>query len=1309
MAPKASNATGHAVNLDTLHDALSTILDQAQLSVANHRKNCVALYKLHIAAAAISQPGRKGSAPSYTGEQAFGDVFMLLIGRVLMVKKGLVVGDRIVKFVGAYAKFINEKAAEEAAKHPDADDNDDTLSSRFLARLLTWLFDGFLAKNKVVRYRSVQLVSEMISHLGELDEETYTTLRSQLIDRVNDKEPIIRAHAVIALSKLVGSEDPSEVPNDEPTILITVLEVLCGDPSPEVRRAALVNIPLTAETLEVILSRTRDTDPVTRKLVYSTVLQTRLTHPRQLSIAQREQVVKHGLGDREPGTRLAAGKLVASWLDAIMVEDEAKERDEDSWVGDDGGVMRGFVAFLRIFDVVGPGEEVAVDAVQSIFVTRPEYLDIFTFSASYWKDLTAESAVLARVFIEHCLKTNGEARLETASVPVVTEFAFYVQEVYNALLRLMQEEAEARTLDDEDEQERDEREELMVKTEVILGELLAIAVKLDYADEIGRRKTLTVVRDMLAHPQLPESLIPKCMDVLQAITPSERELIRIVVEIIIEHRDGDDDQVGGLEGMTSVSESQSDITHSTIRREKSMRRAKGRDDMSPEEAMEADVIDLRCLALCIAMLERVHGDFDDNSTLQGILGDLIIPAVKRKELLMRERALISLGLCCLIAKNMALGSFQLFLNQVQNSPVDLRLKVLQLVFDLLVMYEQEFFGRPEIADRIITFLLQTLETDESPVIQAVLCIGISKLLLAGFVDDPRVLTSLILVYVSPATADNHELRQCLSYFFPVYCYSSTDNQCRLQSVFMSAYDQVVRVHEELDDGQEMITPLQFALLLTDWLDPDKTAAAQGTVKTASRNIHMDLAVDVLRALFDEERTADNQKVLCQLLSHLSMNPEANSRSLHKVHILLYYLEERRLIENTTTEKLVARFRSRFQKAFGSKIGEPEPSLMDEDDFQELFEYIGAEPKQYLQQIERERDNRPPAPAADDEDQDGGGSQAESALDKGQDETRSPATKPAKRKSATNKVPVSDSSASDSPSSEDEQEPEVDVGSDREQANMVSEPIQPESQSSQRGTPSSNTDGREVTKEGWETEHDDNVEDDDEGEVVAKPPKKVANGNKRKTVAKRTTRKVKAAPTTPDPEAPDEVPKRKAAPRARSQPKRNGRSQGDARKAAKASSSRSSGGASVPAQETPVPSDAEEDANDARPIPVTPMKKHTKRLRSPGAKQAIMSPIRKRQSRQSRQTTGAAKTRRGERHDDDDDEDDDEHGDEDVDEGPTRSPTPSPVKGGRSRVKRPPPTGAPSKTQVKSRSRKTAEAPEPREVAPRRTRAQTRST
>ena len=82
----------------------------------------------------------------------------------------------------------------------------------------------------------------------------------------------------------------------------------------------------------------------------------------------------------------------------------------------------------------------------------------------------------------------------------------------------------------------------------------------------------------------------------------------------------------------------------------------------------------------------------------------------------------------------------------------------------------------------MTFILQMLETEESDQVQCVLCIGICKLLLSGQVTDTRVLASLILTYVSPATADNAELRQCLSYFFPVYCYSAATNQRRMQQV-----------------------------------------------------------------------------------------------------------------------------------------------------------------------------------------------------------------------------------------------------------------------------------------------------------------------------------------------------------------------------------------------------------------------------------------------------------------------------------------------------------------------------------------------
>lgn len=45
---------------------------------------------------------------------------------------------------------------------------------------------------------------------------------------------------------------------------------------------------------------------------------------------------------------------------------------------------------------------------------------------------------------------------------------------------------------------------------------------------------------MLAHPQLPYGIIDRCLDVLKEIMPSERDLIRLIVEIIVELREGDE-------------------------------------------------------------------------------------------------------------------------------------------------------------------------------------------------------------------------------------------------------------------------------------------------------------------------------------------------------------------------------------------------------------------------------------------------------------------------------------------------------------------------------------------------------------------------------------------------------------------------------------------------------------------------------------------------------------------------------------------------------------------------------------------------
>ena len=71
-----------------------------------------------------------------------------------------------------------------------------------------------------------------------------------------------------------------------------------------------------------------------------------------------------------------------------------------------------------------------------------------------------------------------------------------MQEAYNALLAVLEEMETAKLLRAGLEEEEDEEmEEELTKREVIMGELLKMVLKLDYGDEIGRRKVFSVVSE----------------------------------------------------------------------------------------------------------------------------------------------------------------------------------------------------------------------------------------------------------------------------------------------------------------------------------------------------------------------------------------------------------------------------------------------------------------------------------------------------------------------------------------------------------------------------------------------------------------------------------------------------------------------------------------------------------------------------------------------------------------------------------------------------------------------------------------------
>lgn len=96
---------------DAIETTLPKIFDQAQSSIVNHQKNSVALYKLHLKASELRQSSSSGRGEKLVGERFFEETICDMMSRVLLVKKGQVVADRIAKFLGAYIKVLVEKSA----------------------------------------------------------------------------------------------------------------------------------------------------------------------------------------------------------------------------------------------------------------------------------------------------------------------------------------------------------------------------------------------------------------------------------------------------------------------------------------------------------------------------------------------------------------------------------------------------------------------------------------------------------------------------------------------------------------------------------------------------------------------------------------------------------------------------------------------------------------------------------------------------------------------------------------------------------------------------------------------------------------------------------------------------------------------------------------------------------------------------------------------------------------------------------------------------------------------------------------------
>lgn len=452
---------------------------------------------------------------------------------------------------------------------------------------------------------------------------------------------------------------------------------------------------------------------------------------------------------------------------------------------------------------------------------------------------------------------------------------------------------------------------------------------------------------MLASPTLPFELIDPCMEMMKAMMPSEREFIRVIVEVIIDLRDHDELTEEPTE-IVLHNTSFSNSSHSILRRrrERSVKEPVDREGARKEDREAADLRALRCLMICNSMLERVNGPFDDNSTLQGILNDLIIPSVQRMELFLREKALTALGLCSLIAKRMALGSFELFSSECVRAPDPIRIVVLRVIFDLMLTYERAFFGKSaEMDSKLITFLLSIMDIElgkdePCPEVLALLCIGFSKLLLLGIVDNDKMLLCLLIAYISPDMASNQEAKQCLSYFFIRYSTAHPQNKIRLQSIFMTALDTMTRLSESLDELQNMTTPERFGEMLLAWSNPQ--FGLENEDFASIKDLHAKIAIDILITLYDSERS--DHGILCHLLNQPLFLPEdLDLKMIHMIDLLLINHSIQCPFDDAATTKAFDRFRTRFNKIYSKQLTDINPlSYVHDDKVLQIYQAINID-------------------------------------------------------------------------------------------------------------------------------------------------------------------------------------------------------------------------------------------------------------------------------------------------------------------------------------------------------------------------------
>ncbi|XP_067656291.1 condensin complex subunit 3-like isoform X2 [Haliotis asinina] len=754
---------------------------------------------------------------------AFWTEFVHYLKYSMVVFKREAAVERTIDFVAKFAVATTKRQDQQQEGAGDKGEENvaemEDESNKFLLTILEFLLQSHSAKERGVRFRCCQLINKLLSNLGDeaqIDDDLYDKIYTSMLERLRDKVPVVRMHAVLALSRL---QDPTD---ENCPVIKAYLFLISRDPNPDVRRAVLSCIAPSTKTLLAIIERTRDVKDTVRRVAYNVIAEK--IHIKALSIAQRIQLLQDGLSDRADMVKEAcATKLLQAWL--LQFQGSALQLLQSLDVEQSVDVCQ--QVLYKLFEKV-PVEEVV------------DNFDLLGEETLISDDkLTCESAMYWRVLCQFVQEkgVSYEEQLDKV-LPSCIVLCKYVRKFLERLTGCGE---------DFDRQ---------LELEYIGQQILSLFKYMDLSDQAGRRELEKLLHDMMICDHVSHALMKHIISTLHLVKSNTDTLVAYLAETISEIREPitivektlDRDERRQLDlkiANIRVRQHQAkEELEECVRNQEFARAAELKRSVAELDAERSLLLEqgepqsqeirtekndpftiLKCLTVISELLTQLPVK-TLTPTLHMLLESQVLPGVQNAESDVRNAAIKALGLSCLLKEEVVMQYLPLLIEVSQHDTETVKTTALQCLFDLVHMFglgitrqeaktaaeegntsassdtaevtadsldntlsdatttsSKKSDASADIATKLVAILSAFLDSESSE-LRTVAAEGMAKLLLSGRVVSSKLLSHLLLLWYNPLTEDDNHLRHCLGAFLPVFAFACRANQELFEEAFM---------------------------------------------------------------------------------------------------------------------------------------------------------------------------------------------------------------------------------------------------------------------------------------------------------------------------------------------------------------------------------------------------------------------------------------------------------------------------------------------------------------------------------------------